>query len=140
MVEKGAFLKSLNGQKNRAIRMLFQHDPDQPIGSWTKLIEDDKGLYVEGSLTLDVDRAKDVHSLMLSGALDGLSIGFKTIRSRKDNHTGARHILEADLWEVSVVTFPMLPSARIESVKKRELASQPDRQIADVIRSAVARV
>ena len=53
---------------------------------------------------------------MRSGAIDGLSIGFKTIKSKADT-AGIRHIHEADLWEISVVTFPMLPSARVGQVK-----------------------
>lgn len=141
IVKKGAFKRSLNAIDQRPIRMLFQHDPDQPIGRWTKLIEDQKGLYVEGYLTLDVVRAKEVHSLMLSQALDGLSIGFKTTKSRKDKDTGARHILEADLWEISVVTFPMLPSARIKTVKSN--MGNPtlfDEQMAEIFRRAAHRI
>jgi phage head maturation protease len=57
-----------------------------------------------------------VLELMRSGAIDGLSIGFKTIKARADGG-GIRHIHEADLWEISVVTFPMLPSARVGQVK-----------------------
>ena len=137
IVKKGAFQTSLNSAAERPIRMLFQHDPDQPIGRWTKLIEDQKGLYVEGYLTLDVARAKEVHSLMLSKALDGLSIGFKTTKSSKDKATGARHILEADLWEISIVTFPMLPSARIKTVKSNKRNPLPfDDQMADIFRQA----
>ncbi len=54
---------------------------------------------------------------MRDGALDGLSIGFRTVRSRTEAKGGLRRILEADLWEISVVTFPMLPGARIAQVK-----------------------
>lgn len=119
IVEFGAFSKTLELHSSRPVRMLFQHDPDQVIGRWLTLREDGKGLYVEGQLSLDVVRAKDVHALMLSGALDGLSIGFKTRKSRKDPKTGARYISEADLWEISVVTFPMLPDARVTQVKSQ---------------------
>lgn len=141
IVNKGAFSSSLKRHEKRPVRMLFQHDPDQPIGHWTKLIENEKGLYVEGQLTLDVERAKDVYALIKSGALDGLSIGFKTIRSRKCNKTGARHILEADLWEISIVTFPMLPSARVDDVKFSNAdPSHFEAQLALKIRDAAARV
>jgi hypothetical protein len=54
---------------------------------------------------------------MRTGGLDGLSIGFRTVKARKDSRTGLRHITEADLWEISVVTFPMLPQARIDNLK-----------------------
>lgn len=140
IVEKGAFKNSLNGTQSRKIQLLFQHDPDQPIGHWNKIVEDNKGLYVEGRLTLDNAKARDIHALLLSGALEGLSIGFKTKRSRKDLETGARHILEAELWEISIVTFPMLPSARIDHAKSAKLNRiNFDGQIAQIIRSASAR-
>ena len=97
--------------------MLFQHDPSQPIGVWTEIKEDARGLLVRGQLAKDVGRAREVLSLMRGGALDGLSIGFRTVRARSEAGTGVRRVLEADLWEISVVTFPMLPEARIHAVK-----------------------
>ncbi len=94
--------------------MLWQHDPNQPIGTWTEVREDKRGLYVEGKLAKGVAKASEVLELMRSGAIDGLSIGFKTIKAKADGG-GIRHIHEADLWEISVVTFPMLPSARVRA-------------------------
>lgn len=117
MIERGAFSKSLKTRGAKGVRMLFQHDPSEPIGHWTKIREDARGLYVEGVLSEDVARAREVHALMRSGALDGLSIGFQTVRAKNDPKSGVRRVLEADLWEISVVTFPMLPSARIAQVK-----------------------
>jgi HK97 family phage prohead protease len=121
IVEPGAFAKSLGRKGTAGIRMLFQHDPNQPIGAWAQLREDARGLFVRGQLALGTERAREVLSLMRSGALDGLSIGFRTIRARKDGAKGVRRILEADLWEISIVTFPMLPEARIQTVKARTL-------------------
>lgn len=116
-VAPGAFVRSLKKRPALNVRMLFQHDPNQPIGRWIEIREDARGLFVRGQLTPGVDRAQDVLKLMRNGALDGLSIGFRTVRARKDAGTGVRRILEADLWEISVVTFPMLPGARVERVK-----------------------
>ena len=99
------------------VRMLYQHDPAEPIGAWRTIREDARGLYVEGMLSPGVARSREVLALMKSGALDGLSIGFRTVKARTDAKTGVRKILEADLWEISVVTFPMLPSARVSNVK-----------------------
>jgi phage head maturation protease len=96
--------------------MLYQHDPAEPIGRWTEIREDERGLLVRGRLAEGVARAREVRNLMKGGALDGLSIGFRTVRAKADAG-GIRHILEADLWEVSVVTFPMQPGARVERVK-----------------------
>jgi uncharacterized protein len=117
-VERGAFLKSLARRGAAGVRMLFQHDPAEPIGAWRVIREDGRGLYVEGVLSDGVKRAREVHQLMKSRAIDGLSIGFQTVRAKSEPKTGVRQILEADLWEISVVTFPMLPSARISDVKE----------------------
>lgn len=141
IVEFGAFSKTLELHSSRPVRMLFLHDPDLVIGRWLTLRQDNKGLYVEGQLSLDVARAKDIHSLMLSGALDGLSIGFKTRKSYKDQMTGARYISEADLWEISVVTFPMLPDARVTQVKSNSpLSDALDVKLAAKIKHAATRL
>jgi len=119
VVERGAFAASLRMRGAAGIRMLYQHDPNEPIGAWTEIREDARGLFVRGRLTREVARAREVLSLMRAGALDGLSIGFRAVRARRDAAGGVRRILEADLWEISVVTFPMLPGARVEAVKGR---------------------
>lgn len=121
VVERGAFARSLKVRGASGIRMLFQHDPNEPIGAWTEIREDARGLFVRGRLAKDVGRARDVLNLMRGGALDGLSIGFHAVRTRRDAASGVRRILEADLWEISIVTFPMLPEARVETVKGRRL-------------------
>ena len=117
VVMPGAFARSLAARGPRGVRMLFQHDPAQPIGVWEEIREDRRGLFVRGRLMADVARGRDVLALMRAGAIDGLSIGFRTVRGRKDSRTGVRRLHEVDLWEVSVVTFPMLPEARVSAVK-----------------------
>lgn len=142
-VERGAFLKSLARKGAAGIRMLFQHDPAEPIGAWRLIREDSRGLYVEGVLSDGVARAREVYQLMKSRALDGLSIGFQTVRAKSDAKTGIRHILEADLWEISVVTFPMLPGARIREVKDgsaRRRGAAPTPRLLDAIREAARRM
>jgi HK97 family phage prohead protease len=113
----GAFSASLLRRKAGGIRMLYQHDPSSPIGAWTALREDGSGLRVEGRVALQTHKGREVFELMRAGAIDGLSIGFRTVRSRLEPKSGARQILEADLWEISVVTFPMHPDARVEALK-----------------------
>lgn len=120
VVERGAFARSLEKRGAGGIRMLFQHDPNEPIGVWTDIREDARGLFVRGKLSKDVARGREVLSLLRGKALDGLSIGFRTVRAKADPASGVRRILEADLWEISVVTFPMLPGARVETVKGRK--------------------
>jgi len=117
VVERGAFAESIERRGAAGIRMLFQHDPGQPIGSWQQIREDARGLFVVGKLASGVAKAREILELMRDKALDGLSIGFRTVQSTKDPRTGVRHIRKADLWEISVVTFPMQPEARIERVK-----------------------
>lgn len=117
MVMPGAFARSLASRGAGGVRMLFQHDPASPIGVWQEIREDAKGLFVRGKLTTEVARAREVLALMRAGAVDGLSIGFRTVRGRTDARTGVRRLMEVDLWEISVVTFPMLPAARVNAVK-----------------------
>jgi len=114
VVAAGAYAKSLKalGDAGRRVKMLWQHDPAQPIGVWDEVREDDKGLYVQGRLLSDVPRAAEAASLLQAGAMDGLSIGYRTIKSHKDGQ-GQRILDELELWEVSLVTFPMLPEARV---------------------------
>ena len=108
--------------------MLFQHDRAEPIGVWTEISEDARGLFVRGQLAKDVGRARDVLSLMRGGALDGLSIGFRTVRATNDAETGVRRVVEDDLGKISVVTFPMQLDARIDAVKRVSgaTADRPD--------------
>ena len=117
LVERGAFSRSIRQRGAGGIRMLYQHDPAQTIGTWHDIREDERGLFVHGRLSTSSPKAREVLGLMRDGALDGLSIGFKTVRARAGSAGGVRRILEADLWEISVVTFPMLPGARIAEVK-----------------------
>ena len=115
VVLPGAFRESLAQRGARGIKLLFQHDANQPIGVWTVLQEDSRGLYAQGRLMRDVAKAREVMALMRAGALDGLSIGFKAVRARRDRVTGVRRLEKIDLWEISIVTFPMLDRARIST-------------------------
>ncbi|ODS56802.1 MAG: primosomal replication protein N [Agrobacterium sp. SCN 61-19] len=135
-IEPGAFAASLTKRGAGGVRMLFQHDPAEVIGRWTEIREDERGLYVEGRLATDVARAREVHALMKAGALDGLSIGFRAVKTRADRKTGVRRILEADLWEISVVTFPMLPTARVSNVKHRRFYRDRETELVRLMRRA----
>lgn len=123
VVQQGAFRDSLAGRDASAIKMLFQHNPAEPIGVWDEIREDARGLYVRGRLMTAVAKAREVLALMRAGALDGLSIGFKAVKAKRDPRSGIRRIEKADLWEISVVTFPMLPGARVSQVKHRAFAA-----------------
>lgn len=113
VVMPGAFAKSLRNRPARQVRMLFQHDPKEPIGRWFDIFETDIGLKVRGQLTAKVQRSDALAALIEHGSVDGLSIGFRTVRASRANAAKPRRLWEVDLWEISVVTFPMLESARI---------------------------
>lgn len=127
IVLPGAFAASLRRKGADNIRMLFQHNPAEPVGTWVEMRENDRGLYVRGRLECDVQRGRELLSLLESGGLDGLSIGFKTLRAGRDRLSGARLLHEVDLWEISLVTFPMLGEARVSDVKNaaERLFQQP---------------
>lgn len=114
VVQKGAYGASLSAlaAKGRRVKMLWQHDPAQPIGVWDEVREDTQGLYVKGRILTEVEKGREAAALIAAGAIDGLSIGYRTKKAEKD--TGGRRLLaELELWEVSLVTFPMLPEARV---------------------------
>lgn len=114
VVVKGAYGTSLKSLKDagRSIKMLWQHDPAQPIGVWDEVREDAKGLWVKGRILDSVEKGREAAALIAAGAIDGLSIGYRTVKASK-NTKGQRLLSELELWEVSLVTFPMLPSARV---------------------------
>jgi HK97 family phage prohead protease len=117
VVEPGAFRESLVRRGAAGIKLLWQHDPAEPIGRWLTLYEDSRGLFVRGQLSLAVTRAREIHALMREGAVDGLSIGFRPEKARTQPRSGLRRLERVDLWEISIVTFPMLPQARVSAVK-----------------------
>jgi len=114
VVQKGAYAASLKRAQaaGRGVKMLWQHDPTQPIGIWDEVREDATGLWVKGRILTEVEKGREAAALLLAGAIDGLSIGYKTVKAERDGK-GQRLLSELELWEVSLVTFPMLPEARV---------------------------
>ncbi|SET83374.1 HK97 family phage prohead protease [Oceanicella actignis] len=118
VVERGAFARSLAALRGagRSVKLLWQHDPAQPIGVWDEVREDEKGLFVRGRLMPEVRQGAEALALLRAGAVDGLSIGYRAVRSSRAPG-GGRVLHEIELWEVSLVTFPMLPQARAQQAK-----------------------
>ncbi|MCK6444565.1 phage major capsid protein [Elstera cyanobacteriorum] len=118
IITPGAFAASLDRhrQAGTAPRLLWQHDPTQPIGRWVEVREDARGLRLTGQLALETQAGREAYALLKQGALDGLSLGF-LIRRAESAGPGQRRILEADLLECSPVTFPCHPEARVLTVK-----------------------
>jgi uncharacterized protein len=118
IVLPGAFKETLNIRGAQGVKLLWQHNPSEPIGRWLSLTEDRRGLHVRGKLNLSVARARDIYALMKDGAVDGLSIGYRSQKTRLEPRSGYRRLEQVDLWEISLVTFPMLPQARVLNVKR----------------------
>lgn len=118
----------------RKPKMLWQHNPQQPCGVWTMLSKDARGLKVSGKLLLDSIYGKEAYSLLQGGAVDGLSIGYKTEEYDFQELGGesVRRILKATLWEVSIVTFPMNTETLVTDVKQL----QGPRDVEQLLRKA----
>ena len=112
VVEKGAFGESLARRGSAGVKMLSQHEGATPVGVWDEVVEDDRGLRVRGRILEVTPQGRMAAALARAGAVDGLSIGFRSQRARGDETGRLRVLSEVDLWEVSLVTFPMLPGAR----------------------------
>lgn len=115
-IAAGAFKKSLAAIKKSGslVKMLWQHNPSNPIGVFETVQEDANGLYVKGALTLGVPQADQAYLLLKSGAVDAMSIGGRVgARDPKDSNI----ITEIDLREISLATFPANDKARVDTVK-----------------------
>lgn len=120
IVMPGAFSKSLKDIRDGGdpLPMLWNHNPNEPIGGYTALEEDARGLKVSGFIMIDeVARAREIHALMKRRVIKGLSIGYYVDEDSKDAKTGSRLLHKLDLREISPVTFPANVEAEIESVK-----------------------
>lgn len=124
VVVQGAFAKSLRRTGAKGVKMLYQHKSDMPIGVFESIKEDENGLKVKGRLALGTQAGKEAYELMKMGALDGLSIGFRVAPKGQEYNSRSkrRYIKEVELMEISLVTFPMNPKARVRSVKGDELS------------------
>lgn len=140
VVLPGAFEKSLNEHKTSGTlpAMLYQHRPDQIAGVWTEMHEDQRGLFVKGTL-IDTPIGNQAYVELQAKALRGLSIGFETVDAEHTSR-GGRKLKEVNLWEVSLVTFPMNQQAMVEAVK-RAIAHNPQtpRELEDYLREAGSR-
>jgi HK97 family phage prohead protease len=115
VVAPGAFGKSLGSGRN--VKMLWQHDPSQIIGVWDEIKENERGLFVKGRLLKDVRLGAEAITLMRAGAIDSMSIGYRTIEAANEADGRVRKLMEIDLFEISLVTFPMLREAQVTAVK-----------------------
>lgn len=141
VVEKGAFDASLKALSSagRSVKLLWQHDPAEPIGVWDSVFEDGMGLVVRGRLLSDIRRGAEALALIRAGAIDGLSIGYRATKAVRDPESGGRRLQEVELWEVSLVTFPMLPEARAAAQASEEDDTAEMRALAEALAEARGR-
>lgn len=145
-VMPGAFAGSLAKHKREGtnVLMLWQHNPNEPIGIWEDLAEDAKGLWGKGRLIMEVQKAREVHALMKANAICGLSIGYREIKATPDGNV--RNLEELDLREISPVSFLANRRARIEAVKSERMEEfarrlrdgdpMPIKEFEDILREA----
>ncbi len=115
IIAQGAFVETL--KKDGLPALLLQHDSEAVIGKFTEAYEDERGLYMKGEINLDVQKAREAHSLLKQGALKGMSIGYMTQDYVYDQTSGIRTLKKIKLLEVSIVTFPANDKAKITGVK-----------------------
>jgi len=130
-VAPGAFAASLRRRSPAQVRMLYQHFAHAPIGVWEEIREDGRGLHVRGRLSTGIEQARDIRALLADGALNGLSIGFRTVRARREG--GGRLLQEVELWEISVVTFPLMAGSTVTAIGAGQ-------ELARVFRDGAARL
>lgn len=137
-VVAGAFADSLRSRPAARVKMLRDHDPRQLIGVWTDLAEDSKGLLARGRIVMETQAGREAHALMKAGALDGLSIGFRTLRDRLDKTKGERLLEVIDLREISLTGFPMNEAATVSRVKHTINDSDEARRLVSALDRATA--
>lgn len=133
IVVKGAFSQSL--KERSSVKLLWGHDQfSPPIGVWEDVSEDEKGLKLSGRLFLETERGREAHVALKNGAIDGLSIGYSTVKSKETK--AGRELQELKLYEVSVVNFPMNEAATVETVKNLPDADEKKRFLEKCLRDA----
>jgi len=129
VVQRGAFTKSIGS--GRKVQMLWQHDQTNPIGVWDEIKEDERGLFVKGRLLKDVQQGREAMTLIKAGAIDGMSIGYRTVDAEFEGDGSVRKLHELDLFEISIVTFPMLPDAQVTDIKSIKTEREFERFLRD---------
>lgn len=134
IVVMGAFAKDIAEGKMPA--MLWQHDSRMPCGVYTSITEDERGLYVKGQLCLDTQVGREAYALLKQGAIKGLSIGFNTRKSQWDEVNKQRLLVDVELWEISLVTFPANQLANVDAVKQAKPLPTTIREFEELLRDA----
>jgi uncharacterized protein len=116
VIRRGAFARAI--EAGGGVPLLWQHRPERPIGRIESLSEDGRGLRVIARLTPEAAHAAEAAALLRDGAVGGLSFGYR-VRAKEPRRNG-RTLTDLDLVEVSLVTFPMQPGARVHAVHEEK--------------------
>lgn len=130
IITKGAFRESILSNDND-VKLLWQHDPELPIGNFSSIFEDDNGLYVEGQINLQTSQGQEAYSLLKTKAISSLSVGFTVTDFELEDEI--RIITKAELWEISLVTFPANKHAKIKVVKSLSEEQHMEKQLIEAI-------
>lgn len=122
IIQPGAFKECI--ASGRRVKMLWQHDASQVIGVWDEMREDDNGLYMKGRISKRAAKGAEVAELVKMGAIEGLSIGYRTQEYEMDMDEQSRKLTKLDLWETSVVTFPANELANIYAMKSEDITER----------------
>ncbi len=112
IIRKGAFARAINWWRGRKVPLLWQHRPDRPIGTIEAMREDERGLRVIGRV--NADAPGEAAKLLKAGQINGLSFGYRVTRA---DGNAPRVLKDLELIEVSLVSFPMQPGARVHAVE-----------------------
>jgi len=139
IVAPGAFVVSLaeHAAKGTAPAMLWQHKADWPVGKWTEVAEDGRGLRMRCKLNLKTSRGIEAYEHLKAGDISGMSIGFMTKAYAWDEDKSIRTLTAVDLWEVSLVTFPANELARVQETRSAdEISAMTETEIERALRDA----
>lgn len=120
VIHPGAFTKTL-AERGGKVRLLWQHNPGEPLGKLLEVREDPAGLFIKAVIS-DTMRGRDALALLRDGAIGGMSIGYDAIPGGTDfskdaDGNSVRNLREIKLWECSLVTFPMNEQAGVTALK-----------------------
>lgn len=115
VVVKGAFQNSLNA--NKPVVMLWAHSQSQPVGKWLDIREDEKGLHVRGQLNLKTQAGLDAFEHLKAGDISAFSIGYMVNPNGSEIKNGVNYLHDLELAEISLVSLPSNPQARVTNVK-----------------------
>ncbi len=123
------------GNDVSSVKLLWQHNASEPIGRVLNLVQTQYGLLIEGQIIESTEQGKDIINMIADGVIDGLSIGFEIVEAEKLE--GKRYISKVKLWEVSIVTFPANPEARIGELKSDSESIEEIREVLEQLRKSL---